>query len=181
MSEYGESAEVAAELALEEAGKGEPSWFRGVAFTTLILSIAAATAALIAGMTAHESLLSRTEEIVDLTKAESELVIVSVLRSKHEVLTAIGQAPDPDEVARVEEFEQEAERLETEAEDLEQEATETGSIHLIAALSATLFAVAIAVTGLSAIVRQRWLWIAGGVIGVVGGVTFGVAASRFFF
>lgn len=181
MTEYGESAEVAAELALEEAERGQPSWFRGVAFTTLILSIAAATAALIAGMTAHESLLSRTEEIVDLTKAESELVIVSILVSKHDVLTAVGQTPDPDEVARIEEFEAEAERLEAEAEELEQEATETGSIHLIAALSATLFAVAIAVTGLSAIVRMKWLWLAGGAIGVVGVVIFGVAASRFFF
>ena len=181
MSEYGESAEIAAEVALEETQDASPSWFRGVAFTTLILSIAAAAAALIAGMTAHEALLDRTEEIVDLTRAESELVVVAVLSSKHDMLIAIGETPDPDEVAKVEAYAQDAQRLEEEAEALEQEAVETGSMHLIAAVAATLFAVAIAVTGLSAIVRQRWLWGAGGALGAIGAVAFAYAAARFLF
>lgn len=179
MTEYGDSAEVAAELALEEAHDGEPSWFRGVALTTLVLSIAAATAALIAGMTAHETLLDRTEEIVDLTRAEAELVTVAVLSAKHDTLLALGETPDPDEVAQVEAYEAEAARLEEEARALEEDAVTTGSIHLIAAVSATLFAVAIGVTGLSAIVRQRWLWAAGGVLGGIGFMAFGVATIRF--
>lgn len=179
MSEYGESAEVAAELALEESGGEEPSWFRGVAFTTLVFSIAAAAAALVAGITAHEALLDRTEEIVDLTTAEAELVTIAVLEAKHDVLLTLGETPDPAEVAQVEAYQQDVARLQEESEALEQETVETGSIHLAAAVAATLFAVAIAVTGLSAIVRRRWLWAAGAALGGVGAVAFVVATARF--
>ena len=66
MTEYGGASEIAGEMALEELGEGVPSWYRGVALTILALSVVTATAALLAGMTAHETLLDRTEEIIDV-------------------------------------------------------------------------------------------------------------------
>jgi hypothetical protein len=72
MTEYSESAELAAELALDEFSEGVPSWHRGVAFTILVLSVVTALSALLAGMTAHETLLDRTEEIIDISIAEAD-------------------------------------------------------------------------------------------------------------
>jgi hypothetical protein len=92
MAEYGESADMAAELALEETTEGVPSWYRGVAFTILMLSVVTALAALLAGMTAHETLLDRTEEIIDVSVAETDQLTAEILRMKHELQEALGGA-----------------------------------------------------------------------------------------
>ena len=139
-----------------------------------------AAAALVAGMVAHETLLERTEEIVDLSAGESDVVSAEILQSKHDILTALGEPLNPDEAAFVEEMEAEAERLAAEGEAAEAAALDAASVHLVAAISATLFAVSIAVTGLAAVVRQRWLWSAGIGLGVIASVLLGFAVVGFF-
>ncbi|MCL1600785.1 MAG: hypothetical protein M3112_04520, partial [Actinomycetia bacterium] len=64
MTGYGESAEIAADLTLEDVAEPLPSWYRGVALTILSLSILTAISALLAGLVAHDTLLDRTEEIM---------------------------------------------------------------------------------------------------------------------
>lgn len=180
MMEFSEAGELAAEMALEETELDSPSWFRGVALTTLILSVFTAAAALLAGMTAHEILVDRTEEILDASAAQSDRISAEVLASKHEVLLGLGLPVDPQEVAQVEAFEAESERLEGAAEFEEVVSTETGSIHLVAALAATVFAVSIAVTGLAAVVHRKWLWYVGTGLGTLALIPFASAAISFF-
>jgi hypothetical protein len=167
MPEYDESATLATELALEDVEDRAPNWFRGVAFTALTLSVLASVAALLAGMTAHEILIERTEEIVAVTNRDADRISVEVLRSKHELQTALGITPDAAEVEEVAALDAEAEAENTQAEAEEAAVREHSSEHLVFALAATVFAVAIAITGLSAIVDRRWLWGAGIVMGVV--------------
>lgn len=138
-----------------------------MAFTILVLSVVTALAALLAGMTAHESLLDRTEEIIDVSIAETDQLTIEILRSKHELQAALGQPLDPAEVAEIERIEAEAERYEEEAVEAEASALGAASNHLLLAIAATIAAIAIAVTGLAPIVFQRWLWIVGIVIGSV--------------
>jgi hypothetical protein len=167
MGEYDEAASLASELALEDLEERGPGWFRGVAFTTLAFSVLASIAALLAGMSAHEILLERTEEIVAVTNRDADRITVEVLRAKHEVQTALGVTPDAEEVAEIAALEAEAAVEDDKALADDAAVREGSSEHLVFALAATVFAVAIAVTGLSAIVRQRWLWGAGIVMGVV--------------
>ena len=178
MSEYGESSEMAAELALEDISEGVPSWYRGVAFTILVLSVVTALSALLAGMTAHETLLDRTEEIIDVSIAETDQLTIEVLRSKHDIQTALGQPVDAAEVEEIERMEADAELYETEAEEAEASALDAASDHLLLAIAATIAAIAIAVTGLAPIVFQRWLWIAGILIGSLATVILVVGMTR---
>ena len=180
MSEYSESAELATELALEELEGHTPSWFRGVAFTTLVFSVLASISALLAGITAHEIILERTEEIVAVTDRDADLITAEVLRSKHEVQIALGVIPDAEEVEEIAALDAEAAAEDAEAAADEAAVRENSSEHLVFALAATIFAVAIAVTGLSAIVRQRWLWGAGIVMGVVAGAILAAGAMWMF-
>lgn len=165
MTEYGESSEIAAELALEDISEGVPSWYRGVAFTILVLSVVTALAALLAGMTAHETLLDRTEEIIDVSVAETDQLTIEILRTKHELQASLGVPVDQAEIAEMERLEAEAEVYEEEAAEAEASALDAASNHLLLALAATVAAIAIAVAGLAPIVFQRWLWIVGIVIG----------------
>jgi hypothetical protein len=165
MAEYGESAEIAAELALEDISGNVPGWYRGVAFTILVLSVVTALAALLAGMAAHETLLDRTEEIIDVSVAETDQLTVEILRTKHELQVALGVPVDAEEIAEIDRMEAEAELYEEEAVEAEASALGAASNHLLLAIAATIAAIAIAVTGLAPIVFQRWLWIVGIVIG----------------
>ena len=167
MGEYDEAANLAAELALEDIEERSPNWFRGVAFTTLALSVLASIAALLAGMTAHEILLERTEEIVAITDRNADQISVEVLQAKHDIQIALGVTPDPAEVEEIAALEAKAAEEDAEARTDEAAVRESSSEHLVFALAATIFAVGIAITGLSAIVRQRWLWGAGIAMGVV--------------
>lgn len=178
MAEYGESGDIAAELALAETSGSVPSWYRGVAFTILLLSVVTALSALLAGMTAHETLLDRTEEIIDVSIAESDQLTIEVLRSKHELQAALGQPVDPAEVAEIERMAAEAEQYEEEAVEAETDALNAASDHLLLAIAATIAAIAIAVTGLAPIVVQRWLWIAGIAIGSFATVLLAVGVVR---
>ncbi len=180
MSEYSESAELATELALEDIEERSPGWFRGVAFTTLAFSVLASIAALLAGMTAHEIILERTEEIVAVTNSDADRISAEVLRSKHEIQIALGVTPDAEEVEEVAALEAKAAEENEEALTDEAAVREYSSEHLVFALAATIFAVAIAVTGLSAIVRQRWLWGAGIVMGIVASGILGAGAIWMF-
>ncbi len=175
MTEYNEAAEIAP----EDSESGEPGWFRGVAFTTLVLSVLTAASALLAGITAHETLLERTEEIVDLSTAQADRISTEVLSSKHDVLSVLGMPVDPNEAALVEEFEAESARVEAEGVTAVEGSLKSTSTHLVAAIAATMFAIAIAVSGVAAVVGRRWLWYVGGALGIAACFPLVVALSQF--
>ena len=178
MAEYGESSELAADLALDEIAGGVPSWYKGVAFTILVLSVVTALSALLAGMTAHETLLDRTEEIIDVSVAETDELTIAILETKHDLQRTLGQPVDPAEVAEIEQMEADAALYEEAAQEAEASALSAASDHLLLAIAATIAAIAIAVTGLAPIVFQRWLWIVGIVIGSVATVLLGIGVIR---
>lgn len=169
---------MAAELALDDVSDGVPPWFQGVAFTILVLSVVTAVAALLAGMTAHETLLDRTEEIIDVSTAETDQLTAELLRMKHDIQRALNQSVDDAEIAEIERLEADQQEAETEAEAAEASALNSASNHLLFAIAATIAAIAIAVSGLAPIVHQRWLWAVGVLIGVFATALLVVAVFR---
>jgi len=135
MSELAESTQMAADviretMADEEAEEGRiPPWSRGVAMSTLVMALLAGITALLAGFAAHESLLERTSEIIEVSYLEGDRVEVEVLKSKHEILAAFGKQPDEAEVERIEQYEEEIEELGIEAEQEESLALGETSVH----------------------------------------------------
>lgn len=181
MSEIGESTELVEELFMESLKEDRPShrapkWHKRVAFSSLVLALLAALGGLLAGMTAHESLLERTKEIIDVSRLEGDRISVELLQSKHEILTSLGEAVDPAEVAIIEAYEEEAADLAMEAAVEEVQVRITGYTHLVLAIAVTVLSVGITLGGMAVVVEERYLWIAGIVIGLVGAVTliFGV-------
>ena len=181
MSEEAESTELVAELVLEETETDETApdeqyWHKLVALSTLIMALLAAIGGLLSGITAHEALLEKTEEIIGLTILEGDRVNVEILRTKHEILTSLGEIPDETELEAIRKFEKEI--LEIDAEVSEDEAVSqmTGQIHLVFAVSVTIIAAGISISGMSVLVHLKWLWAVGMVLGLVGavGVVMGI-------
>ena len=179
MSEFGGSAELVDELILEAAKEGEagpegPRWHKLVALSTLVLALMTAVGALLAGITAHEAVLERTEQAIEVSVLEGDRVTVEVLKAKHEILSSLGEAPDPNEIALIEEYEEQMAELFEETAHEEGAVQEASSSHLILAIAVTVLSVGITLCGMSIVVDQKWLWIAGLAIGLVGAVGLGI-------
>jgi uncharacterized Tic20 family protein len=175
MSEEIEATELANELVMEQADKdGSPSperhWHRLVAFSTLIFAMLAALGGLLSGITAHESTLEKTQEVISLTVLEGDRVSVEVLKAKHDILTSLGQSPDEAEIEAIRAFEMEIEEKQAEFAQEERLVQSIGQTHLIFAISVTFIAVAISLSGMSVVLGQKWLWALGMVPGLVGAV-----------
>lgn len=153
-----------------------PRWHKYVALSSLVLALLTALGGLLAGMTAHESLLERTREIIDISRFEGDRVSVEVLRSKHEILASLGQEVDPAEVAQIEAYEEEARELQRESFVEEFEVQMTGYTHLVLAIAVTVLSVGITMSGMAIVVEQKSLWIASLAIGAAGilGLAFGI-------
>jgi len=179
VSELGGSAELVDELILEatkegEAGRESPRWHKLVALSTLVLALLTAVGALLAGITAHEAVLERTEQAIEVSVLEGDRVTVEVLKAKHEILSSLGEAPDPYEIALIEEYEEQIARLLEETAHEEGQVQEASSAHLILAIAVTVLSVGITLCGMSVVVEQKWLWIAGLAIGLVGAIGLGI-------
>lgn len=184
MSEFAESAEIAAEVAIESVGEGSTgggslSWHRSAAFTTLLLAVLAAISALLAGMTAGETLIDRTEEILDLSEALSDQVRIDVLEAKHQLLAAAGVGIPPEDIAEIEAIEAAEKEFKEAQEAARDKAFAAENTHLVFGIAATIFAVSIAVTGMAVIVNQRWLVAAGGLGGLIGLGILGIGLFEF--
>jgi hypothetical protein len=179
MSEMMETSDTAQDAILEaveakEVGEEHPRWHKQVALTTLVMALLAALGALLAGRTANEALLGRTEEIIQMSRLESDRLCVETLRSKHEILLALGETPDQAEVERVEAFERETRELETEAAREEALALSSASAHQIFAIGVTMLSLGITLGGMAIVVEHRYLWYVGLLFGALGVLTVGL-------
>jgi len=164
-----------------EAGEEHPRWHKHVSLIILIMALLSAMGVVLAGMTAHQALIERTEEILEVNIMEGDRIYVETLRSKHEILTALGESPDQAEIEAIEAFEKEKRELgrETAVEEvMVQTATSTNRIYTIAV---ALLSLGTALCGMSIIADWKPLWIVGIVFGVIGTIGLGIGVLTMIF
>jgi len=102
-------------------------------------------------------------------------VSVEVLKAKHDILISLGETPDQAEIEAIRVFEEEIEEKREEVTREENLAQVIRQTHLIFAIAVTILAAGISLSGMSIVVEMKWLWVAGLIVGAVGGV--GVVAG----
>ena len=173
VAEFEGSAEDLAkkiEEALESkkaSGEGA-GWGAWVAHSILILGLLSAVGALFANITAQEALFARTEEILKDSARERDLITHTLLKSKHEILFALGKLSDETDAQDLRELEAEITKLEEEIAADEAEIRTIAKAHHIFAIAVTLLAIAITLSSISIVLKHRPSWIAGLAIGAVG-------------
>ena len=173
MSEIGESAELIDELFMEsakadKAKQESPGWHRKVALSSLVLALLTALGGLLAGLAAHESLLERTKEIIEISQLEGDHVRAEVLLAKHEILVSLGQEADPEEIERLQSYREEERELAREVFFEEFQVQLTNFAHIILAVAVTVLSVAITLSGMAVVVEEKSLWLIGLMVGAVG-------------
>ena len=66
------------------------------------------SAALVRSLKRSESLLERTQEILDFVALETDVLEIEVLRSKHEILRQFDETPPESELARIDAYREDA-------------------------------------------------------------------------
>jgi hypothetical protein len=186
MSELPETVESAEDFITDvmdsqEVEGGHPRWHKHVALTTLVLALLTALGAMLAGISANQSLIDRTEEIIEVNSLESDRINVEIIKSKHEILISLGETPDQTEIETIDAFENEAQELDTETVGDESLVNTTIKVHHIFAIAVALVSLGTALCGMSIIVNQKFLWSVGLVFGAIGTVVIGLGVLRMLF
>jgi len=184
--ELNDSTELTNELIMDEvkedkAERDPPTWHTWVAMSTLLMASLIAIGALLAGITAHEALFDRTEEIIAVSTSQGARIAVEVLKTKHEILISMGETPAKAEIAQIQPYDTEVAELQYEVnrdEAIVQSAIHT---HLVFAIAVTLLAVGISLSGMAIILDSKLLWYAGMVFGVVGAMGVGTGIVMMLF
>ena len=170
-SEINKPAESAHEVildAVQSDEQDERSWTKWVALTAMVMALFSTVGALLAGITSTESLMVRTEEILELSRLENDRLHIEILRSKHDLVRSMGQLPDEAEVLRILEYEKDVAALETIVGRDEVRVVIANQKHTVFALGVTLLSIAITLSGMSIIASRQILWYVGIVFGLVG-------------
>lgn len=181
-SEISKSAESVSESIVEhlKGGAENTDWIKWVALSAMIMALFSAIGALLAGITANDSLMERTEEVLEVSRMANDELHVEVLRTKHEVLKSLGKVPDVSELVRIEMYESEANALQLAAEKKEALVVVSAYKHEIFALGVTLLAIAIALSGMAIVGGRKGIWHVGIVFGFLGCVTVGFGVVQYF-
>jgi lipopolysaccharide export LptBFGC system permease protein LptF len=184
-TELKEKLEEATENAIE-AAEYHSRWVVHLSFTTALVAVFAAIAALESGSYANEALLQKNEAVLAQAKASDQWAYYqakSVKSTIYMTQAAASKSSDPALAAKAQE---EAERYATEeaeiskaAKDLEKEAHEETQLsayslehHHRFAYAVTMFQVSIALAAVAALSRQKALWLVGLLISVLGVLYF---------
>ena len=175
---FEEVAEVALEAVREEGRYADPAWIRMASLSTMVMALFSSVGGLLAGLAGNEAIIDRQKQLVDQVELNRLEIEHEVLATRVGVLESISQQPDAALLSRVEASIETLRELREEAAEFGAESEALFQIHELLAIGTTFLSIAITMTAMAVIVRQRRLWYFGMVLAAVGAVivTRGVAA-----
>jgi hypothetical protein len=133
---------------------------------------------MLAGMSSHQAMIERTQEIIEVSSLQGDRVYVETLKSKHEILTILGETPDQAEITTIAAIEEEMLGLEIKTAGDESQVKTTTKGHIIFAIAVAMLSLGTALCGMSIIVNQKYLWGAGLLFGAIGTAGVGLGILR---
>lgn len=155
-------------------------WVMRVALSSAIIAALAAVGALKAGHTANEAVIKQIESSDQWSFFQAKSIKAGQLKSKRDILAALGKPASEQDIAKAEEYEREQEKVKEEATKLGLESRSLMRQHQTLSHSVTFFQIAIAVSAMSVLVRSRRLWSVSLLFAAVGigFLVFGLVAAH---
>ena len=167
-----EEPEVPTEHLQEEihhqAEHGSQRWVLGVALSSALLASLAAVASLSAGHFANEAMIAQIESASQWSYFQSKSIKEAQLKSKTDILGALGKSIPEADLAKALEYKEDKERIQQKAEELEREARGHLHTHQVVARAVTMFQIAIAIGAISVLTKRRPFWLFSLALGSVG-------------
>jgi hypothetical protein len=143
-------------------------WVMLVAMSTALLAAVAAIASLLSGDNVNEAMLEQIRASDQWSYYQAKGIKQSVLQTRIELLESNGKPVPPKDRAKQEQYEKDQQEAKRNATEFEASADHHMRRHHKMAMSVTWSQIAIAVSAISVLTRQRWLWLAGLALGCLG-------------
>src|SRR2546423_3834969 len=128
-----EEPEVPTEQLHEEihhhAEQARERWIMGVALSSALLACLAALASLQAGHSSNEAMISQIETANEWSHFQSKSIKQAQLKSKIDILEALGKPVSPPDKSKLLEYEKDKEELQKNAEGIQKEAKHHLRLH----------------------------------------------------
>ncbi len=192
-TEFKEKLEEATERAVE-ASEHRSRWIVYLSFSTALIAVLAAIAALESGTFSNEALIEKNEALLAQAKASDQWAYYQAKSVKGTIYAsqaAAAQSSNPDLAAKAqkeaERYGREEEEISKSAKEFEKEVAEKTELstrsmehHHRFAYSVTMFQISIALAAVAALSRQKAVWFIGLAVAVAGFVYF-LDGFRLFF
>ena len=192
-TEFKEKLEEATERAVEHAEQ-RSRWIIYLSFSTAIIAVLAAIAALESGTFSNQALIEKNEALLYQAKASDQWAYYQAKSVKGAIYAsqaAAAQLSNPNLAAKAqkeaERYSKEDEEISQSAKEFEKEVTEKTELsarsmehHHRFAYSVTMFQISIALAAVSALSRQKGVWFVGLAVAAAGCVYF-LDGFRLFF
>ena len=159
-----------------QAAHQTEQWILGVALSCALLASLAAVASMSSGHFSTEAMVSEIESANQWNYFQSKSIKEAQLKTKMELLTAIGKPVSQGDTAKVAEYEHDKAEIQQKAQELGQEAKRFLRTHHLLARSVTLFQIAIAIGAISALTKRKAFWYVSMGFGALGIVLAAIAA-----
>src|SRR5258707_392851 len=133
-------------------------WTLGVALSSALLASLAAVVSMSAGHYSTEAMVCQIESANQWSYFQSKSIKESQLKSKTELLEALGKPASAADKSKAAEYLDDKEHIQAKAEELGKEAQHDLKIHHLLARSVTMCQIAIAVGAISVLTRKRAFW-----------------------
>jgi hypothetical protein len=144
-------------------------WVLGVALTSILLAVFAAISSLIAEHQASSAMIKQIQNADRLNYYQAKRIKFNLLKTKIEILAALGKSVEEKEQKKLGEYERDQELLAQEADRFQHESEKHLHVHSIMSYSMTMFLVAFAVGAFAVLTKRRQFWficIAFGIVGI---------------
>src|SRR3989442_12260711 len=192
-TEFKEKLEEATERAVEES-EHRARWIVYLSFSTALIAVLAAIAALESGTYSNEALLEKNEALLAQTKASDQWAYYQAKSVKGTIYAAqaeAAQTSNPELAAKArkeaQRYANEEEEISKSAREFEKQVKEDGERanqnmehHHRFAYAVTMFQISIALAAVAALSRQKMVWFVGLVVALMGLIYF-VDGFRLFF
>jgi hypothetical protein len=153
---------------LQEHGASTSGWTMRVALTAAIVSALAAVASLKSSHSANEAMIAQIESANQWSFFQSKSIKDSVLRTKIDLLGALGKPANDKDSAKLREYESDLEQIKSEAEHLAKKSRFLLEDHETLSHGVTFFQICISVSAMSVLIRRQRLWALGLIFAGVG-------------
>lgn len=157
-----------------------PNWMRILSLVTAVLAVFTALGSLKAGSFSSQALMNKNEAVLNQARASDQWAFYQSKSIKATIkegeLDRAGKSPRAKKLSSdIERYEKEKDEISAKAKSYELKADEAGKrvLQLMVpgknfSLSVTLFQVAIALSGLAALTRRRYIWFVGLAVALFG-------------
>lgn len=143
-------------------------WVTMVALTAALLAVFAAVSSLLAGHHSNEAMIDQLRASDQWAYYQAKGIKLAILETRVSLTHEMGKGDAAKDTAKINSYILEQKEIQSTAKEKEKSSELHLTMHNAIARSVTLFQVAIAICAISAISRQKWLWIASILTGIAG-------------